>query len=85
VDDSRFHQIMANLLSNAAKFSRTGGSVEVDASARNSRCRISFEVGRERGNDLPPGAPARKLRGRRGVTRISTMTARNLKSHADAD
>jgi PAS domain S-box-containing protein len=41
VDDSRFHQIMANLLSNAAKFSRTGGSVEVDASARDGRCRIS--------------------------------------------
>ena len=41
VDDGRFHQIMANLLSNAAKFSRTGGSVEVDASARDGRCRIS--------------------------------------------
>ena len=41
VDDGRFHQIMANLLSNAAKFSRTGGRVEVDASARDGRCRIS--------------------------------------------
>ena len=123
VDDGRFHQIMANLLSNAAKFSRTGGSVEVDASARDGRCRISvidhghgipaafrkelFErssqtdssdgrsrsgtglgmaiakhlteqmsgrislgVGRERGNDLPPGVPARELRGRRGVVAL---------------
>ena len=41
VDDGRFHQVMANLLSNAAKFSRTGGRVEVDASARDGRCRIS--------------------------------------------
>ena len=41
VDDGRFHQVMANLLSNAAKFSRSGGRVEVDASARDGRCRIS--------------------------------------------
>ena len=41
VDDGRFHQVMANLLSNAAKFSRTGGRVEVDADARDGRCRIS--------------------------------------------
>jgi PAS domain S-box-containing protein len=41
VDDGRFHQIMANLLSNAAKFSRSGGSVEVDANASDGRCRIS--------------------------------------------
>jgi len=41
VDDGRFHQIMANLLSNAAKFSRSGGRVEVDVNARDGRCRIS--------------------------------------------
>lgn len=41
VDDGRFHQIMANLLSNAAKFSRAGGRVEIDASARDGHCRIS--------------------------------------------
>jgi PAS domain S-box-containing protein len=41
VDDGRFHQIMANLLSNAAKYSRSGGRVEVDASTRDGRCRIS--------------------------------------------
>ncbi|HKQ15584.1 MAG TPA: MASE1 domain-containing protein [Steroidobacteraceae bacterium] len=41
VDDGRFHQIMANLLSNAAKFSRTGGRVEVDVVARDGHCRIS--------------------------------------------
>ncbi|HET9448880.1 MAG TPA: MASE1 domain-containing protein [Steroidobacteraceae bacterium] len=41
VDDGRFHQIMANLLSNAAKFSRAGGRVEVDASVGDGRCRIS--------------------------------------------
>jgi two-component system, sensor histidine kinase len=41
VDDGRFHQIMANLLSNAAKFSRTGGRVEVDVKAHDGHCRIS--------------------------------------------
>lgn len=41
VDEGRFHQIMANLLSNAAKFSRSGGRVEVDAIANDGRCRIS--------------------------------------------
>jgi PAS domain S-box-containing protein len=44
-----------------------------------------LRVGRERGNDLPPGVPGRELRGRRGVTRFSAATARYLKSHADAD
>lgn len=41
VDDGRFHQIMANLLSNAAKFSRTGGRVEVDVFAGEGECRVS--------------------------------------------
>jgi signal transduction histidine kinase len=33
--------ITANLLSNAAKFSRAGGRVEVDVIARDGSCRIS--------------------------------------------
>jgi signal transduction histidine kinase len=32
---------MSNLLSNAAKFSKRGGQVEIDAAVRAGRCRIS--------------------------------------------
>jgi PAS domain S-box-containing protein len=41
VDDERFLQIMANLLSNAAKFSRRESSVEVAYAVSEGRCRIS--------------------------------------------
>lgn len=41
VDAGRFQQIMANLLSNAAKFSNRGGEVAISTSRRNGRCRIS--------------------------------------------
>jgi PAS domain S-box-containing protein len=41
VDDERFLQIMANLLSNAAKFSRRGASVEVTTNVTTDHCRIS--------------------------------------------
>jgi PAS domain S-box-containing protein len=41
VDPDRFQQIMANLLSNAAKFSTSGGRVEIDAGVLEGRCRIS--------------------------------------------
>jgi PAS domain S-box-containing protein len=41
VDAGRFQQIMANLLSNAAKFSNRGGEVAVRTDHRNGRCRIS--------------------------------------------
>jgi PAS domain S-box-containing protein len=42
VDASRFQQVMANLLSNAAKFSRPGGVVEINATIENENiCRIS--------------------------------------------
>ena len=51
VDDGRFHQVMANLLSNAAKFSRTGGRVEIDAIARDRHCRISVI---DHGCGIPP-------------------------------
>jgi signal transduction histidine kinase len=42
VDGNRFQQIMANLLSNAAKFSPSGSTVEIDASVAEGRCRISI-------------------------------------------
>jgi len=41
VDDERFLQIMANLLSNAAKFSSRGDSVQIEATAHEGGCRIS--------------------------------------------
>jgi len=41
VDSGRFQQIMANLLSNAAKFSNEGGKVEIDVAVIKGRCRIS--------------------------------------------
>lgn len=41
VDADRFQQVMSNLLSNAAKFSKRGGQVEIDAVVSAGRCRIS--------------------------------------------
>jgi PAS domain S-box-containing protein len=41
VDADRFQQVMSNLLSNAAKFSKRGGQVEVDVMVDTGRCRIS--------------------------------------------
>ncbi|NWG86814.1 MAG: CHASE domain-containing protein [Hydrogenophilaceae bacterium] len=41
VDAARFIQVMANLLSNAAKFSRPGGSVEVAVKAEDDSLRVS--------------------------------------------
>ena len=41
VDAGRFQQIMANLLSNAAKFSNAGDVVEVGATVIGERCRVS--------------------------------------------
>lgn len=41
VDAGRFQQVMANLLSNAAKFSHQGGEVVVSATVHDDRCRIS--------------------------------------------
>jgi PAS domain S-box-containing protein len=51
VDDGRFHQVMANLLSNAAKFSRAGGRVEVDVIPLDGHCRISVI---DHGCGIPP-------------------------------
>lgn len=41
VDRERFQQVMANLLSNAAKFSTRGDSVEIAAATRDGKCEIS--------------------------------------------
>jgi len=50
VDAGRFQQIMANLLSNAAKFSNRGGEVAICTNRRNGRCRISVV---DRGCGIP--------------------------------
>jgi signal transduction histidine kinase len=41
VDAGRFQQVMANLLSNASKFSNRGGEIAIDAKVLDTRCRIS--------------------------------------------
>jgi len=50
VDACRFDQVMANLLSNAAKFSNPGGAVDIDAAVVHGRCRISVV---DRGCGIP--------------------------------
>ncbi|TXH93303.1 MAG: PAS domain S-box protein [Rheinheimera sp.] len=50
LDPMRFHQIMANLLSNAAKFSPAGSTVSVHTAIHNNRFRISVA-------DQGPGIP----------------------------
>jgi PAS domain S-box-containing protein len=51
VDAERLQQVLANLLSNAAKFSPQGGTVEVALDARDDRVRVSV-------SDHGPGIPA---------------------------
>jgi PAS domain S-box-containing protein len=41
VDIDRFQQIMANLLSNAAKFSKPGGEVRIETATSQGNCRVS--------------------------------------------
>lgn len=41
VDGERFQQVMANLLSNAAKFSRRGDTVEIESRVADGECSIS--------------------------------------------
>lgn len=50
VDADRFMQVMANLLSNAAKFSPAGSTVEVSAERRDASVRVSV---RDRGTGIP--------------------------------
>lgn len=56
VDRQRFDQIMANLLSNAAKFSAPGADVEVSAALAETRVRISV---RDFGMGIPEAFRAR--------------------------
>ena len=56
VDRQRFDQIMANLLSNAAKFSAPGADVEVSAALADARVRISV---RDFGMGIPEAFRAR--------------------------
>ena len=51
VDQSRFHQVLANLLSNAAKFSPQGGTVRVKAEMIEDHVRISVT---DQGAGIPP-------------------------------
>jgi PAS domain S-box-containing protein len=51
VDPDRFLQVMANLLSNASKFSPPGASIEVRARCNQGRVRVSV---RDYGKGIPP-------------------------------
>jgi CheY-like chemotaxis protein len=55
-DPDRLTQVMANLLSNAAKFSPRGGKVTVRSSEQNMRMRIEVE---DRGPGIPQGFQGR--------------------------
>lgn len=50
VDPDRFHQVLTNLISNAAKFSPPGGAVTIGADRRGGKLRISV-------SDHGPGIP----------------------------
>ncbi|MDY6945179.1 MAG: ATP-binding protein [Pseudomonadota bacterium] len=56
VDSSRFLQVMANLLSNASKFSPAGAAIEVSARCNHGRVRVSV---RDRGKGIPPDFQSR--------------------------
>ncbi len=51
VDPDRFLQVMANLLSNASKFSPAGGTIEVTAHCNQGRVRVAV---RDHGKGIPP-------------------------------
>ncbi|MFZ6647038.1 sensor histidine kinase [Undibacterium sp. TJN25] len=51
VDQDRLIQVMINLLSNAAKFSNTGSSVEISAQAKEGRVRVTVT---DHGCGIPP-------------------------------
>jgi signal transduction histidine kinase len=51
VDPGRFLQVMANLLSNASKFSPSGAPIEVRARSTHGRVRVSV---RDFGKGIPP-------------------------------
>lgn len=58
VDEGRFQQVMANLLSNAAKFSPEGGSVSIAAQVEPERQQVKISV-RDRGQGIPDEFHAR--------------------------
>jgi PAS domain S-box-containing protein len=51
VDQTRFLQVMANLLSNASKFSPAGAAIEVTAHCNHGRVRVAV---RDHGKGIPP-------------------------------
>lgn len=55
VDRDRMMQVMANLLSNAAKFSSSGGTVEISVARRNGNVRVAVK---DNGSGIPEDARA---------------------------
>lgn len=56
IDGHRFEQVLANFLSNAAKFSPSGGCVEVTVQLRDERVRLAV---RDHGPGIPPAFRSR--------------------------
>ena len=56
VDSQRLGQVLANLLSNAAKFSPTGGTVQISTALRGGQVRVSV---RDQGPGIPEAFKAR--------------------------
>ena len=59
IDEDRYIQVLSNLLSNAAKFSPAGGTIEVSCEARAQRVRICV---RDQGPGIPVEVPIAHLR-----------------------
>jgi signal transduction histidine kinase len=56
LDDERYSQVLANLLSNAAKFSPPGSTIEINAELRGEWVRVEV---RDRGQGIPEDFRAR--------------------------
>lgn len=55
-DPTRLHQVLLNLISNAIKYNRVGGSVRVEAAAASGRLRVTVA---DTGAGIPPDKQAR--------------------------
>jgi signal transduction histidine kinase len=74
-DPSRMHEVVDNLVTNAIKFSRSGGTVEIRVGTRGDMTMMSF---RDEGEGIPPGEfetifkPFQKRRIGRGIAKLGT-------------